>query len=85
MKTVFRVFVSRFTISTLWQAKRAVRIVLGFTLLLVGIALIVLPGPATVVIPVALALLAGEFVWAKKLLDRFNAGVHSVWKMHRKK
>ncbi len=52
------------------HAKRLVKIVIGFTLLICGIALIVLPGPAIVVIPIALAILAGEFVWARKLLRR---------------
>jgi tellurite resistance protein TerC len=50
--------------------------VIGFTILAIGIAMIVLPGPAIAVIPIGLALLATEFIWAKKLLvavqDRFN-------------
>lgn len=44
-------------------------IVVGFTILVAGIAMIVLPGPAVVVIPVGLAILATEFIWARKLLD----------------
>ena len=40
--------------------------VLGTTLLLFGIALLVLPGPAFVVIPLGLGLLATEFVWARR-------------------
>ncbi len=55
-------------IHTVKQAKRLVMIVIGFTILAIGIAMIVLPGPAIVVIPVGLALLATEFIWAKKLL-----------------
>ena len=35
-----------------------------------GIALVVLPGPAFVVIPIGLAMLALEFAWADRLLDR---------------
>lgn len=61
-----------FMISTLKQAKRFVVIVVGFTVLIIGIALIVLPGPATVVIPLGLAILATEFVWARRLLVRFQ-------------
>ncbi len=61
-----------FVISTLKQAKRVVVIVVGFTVLLIGIALIVLPGPATLVIPLGLAMLATEFVWARRLLVRFK-------------
>jgi uncharacterized protein (TIGR02611 family) len=42
----------------------------GFTVLLIGIAMIVLPGPAIVVIPLGLAILATEFVWARSLLKK---------------
>lgn len=57
-----------FVFRTLGQAKRLVVIVIGFTILAAGVAMIVLPGPAIVVIPVGLAVLATEFVWARKLL-----------------
>lgn len=54
-----------------WKtAKRLVIGVIGGTVLLVGVAMIVLPGPAFVVIPLGLAILATEFVWAKRLLTR---------------
>ena len=42
--------------------------VAGGGLLVLGVALIVLPGPAIVVIPLGLALLATEFPWAARLL-----------------
>ena len=57
-----------FVLKTLTQAKRLVITVIGFTILAAGIAMIVLPGPAIVVIPVGLAILATEFIWARKLL-----------------
>ena len=57
-----------FVFKTLGQAKRLVIIVIGFTILAVGIAMIVLPGPSILVIPVGLAILATEFIWARKLL-----------------
>ena len=53
---------------TLRQAKRAVITVAGFTVLGIGIAMIVLPGPAIIVVPVGLGILATEFVWARALL-----------------
>lgn len=59
-----------FVIRTFGQAKRLVVIIIGFTILAAGIAMIVLPGPAIVVIPVGLAILATEFIWARRLLDR---------------
>lgn len=61
--------VEHVVLRTLRQAKRLIIIVIGFTILAVGVAMIVLPGPAFVVIPVGLALLATEFIWARKLLD----------------
>jgi uncharacterized protein (TIGR02611 family) len=60
---------------TLTQAKRVIVIVIGFTILAAGVAMIVLPGPAVVVIPVGLAILATEFLWARKLLDRVKERV----------
>lgn len=50
------------------HARRVAVTVIGSTVLLVGIALLVLPGPAFVVIPIGLAILSTEFVWAAKLL-----------------
>lgn len=42
--------------------------VVGVAVLVVGVALIVLPGPAFLVIPAGLAILATEFLWARRLL-----------------
>jgi len=60
--------VNNLLLKTVAQAKRLIVIVIGFTVLAVGIAMIVLPGPAVVVIPIGLAILATEFLWARKLL-----------------
>jgi uncharacterized protein (TIGR02611 family) len=51
-------------------AVRVLYIVVGFTLLLGGVAMLVLPGPAFLVIPIGLALLSLEFAWAERLLER---------------
>jgi uncharacterized protein (TIGR02611 family) len=48
---------------------RVLYILVGFTLLGAGLAMLVLPGPAFVVIPIGLALLSLEFAWAEKLLE----------------
>ena len=45
---------------------------LGGTVLLIGIALIVLPGPAILVIPLGLTILALEFKWARGYLRKFR-------------
>jgi len=49
---------------------RALYIVVGFTVLLLGLVMLVTPGPAFVVIPFGLALLSLEFAWAERLLDK---------------
>jgi uncharacterized protein (TIGR02611 family) len=54
------------------RIKRLIKIVVGFTILGAGVAMLVLPGPGWVVIAVALAILAGEYVWARRLLDRLK-------------
>lgn len=55
------------------NVKKAIAAIFGFTLLLIGIALLVLPGPGLLVILIGLIILAGEFIWAKKALARFRA------------
>ncbi|MEO8186204.1 MAG: PGPGW domain-containing protein [Burkholderiaceae bacterium] len=56
--------------SKLRFAKRIVVAVVGGTVTLIGIALIVLPGPAFIVIPIGLSILATEFVWARGFLNK---------------
>jgi hypothetical protein len=62
------------SISTLAQAKRLIKIVFAFTLFLVGVAMLFLPGPGLLVILSALAILSGEYVWARRLMERLKAG-----------
>lgn len=45
-------------------------------MLVLGLALLVLPGPAFLVIPAGLAILATEFVWARRWLRKSKAWVH---------
>ena len=49
--------------------KKILVAVAGGSLLIAGVAMIVLPGPAIVVIPAALAILAVEFLWARRWLN----------------
>jgi tellurite resistance protein TerC len=44
--------------------------VIGLTILLLGVVMVVLPGPAFIVIPVGLAILATEFAWARRAVRR---------------
>ena len=65
--------------SSLRFARKVAVAVIGSTVLALGIALIVLPGPAFVVIPLGLAILATEFLWARRLLRRVKQGATSVY------
>ena len=60
------------------QIKRIVVAVIGFTILAIGILLIVFPGPAFIVIPIGLSILATEFVWAKKLLEKVKKRIQKT-------
>ena len=60
-------------IETLKQVKRLIIIVVGFTVLILGVIMIVLPGPAILVIPAGLAILATEFAWARRLLEKIKS------------
>jgi uncharacterized protein (TIGR02611 family) len=53
---------------------RTLWVVAGATVVLAGIAMLVFPGPAIVVIPIGLAMLSLEFCWAQRLLDRALEG-----------
>jgi tellurite resistance protein TerC len=55
---------------TVRRARRIVILVAGTTVVLFGTALLVLPGPGLLVIFAGLAILASEFIWARRLLRR---------------
>jgi uncharacterized protein (TIGR02611 family) len=57
-------------IQALRRIRRIVIAIVGTTVVLIGIALLVLPGPAFLVIPLGLGILATEFVWARRLLQK---------------
>lgn len=51
-------------------AKKIIVLIIGGTLLGIGIAMIVLPGPAFIVIPIGLSILGTEFAWARVFIKR---------------
>jgi len=59
-------------IKSLQQAKRVLKIVFGFTLLALGVLMIVTPGPGWLTILLGLGVLAAEFVWARRLLNHLK-------------
>ena len=56
-------------------ARKVIVAVLGVSVLLIGAAMILLPGPAIVVIPAGLAILATEFAWARSVLRKLKESV----------
>ncbi len=60
------------SLRTVEQVRRVFRIVAGFTLLAAGVVMIVTPGPGWLVILLGLSLLAAEFIWARRLMERIK-------------
>ncbi len=52
--------------------RRIVIAIVGTTILLLGVVMIVTPGPAFILIPAGLAILAIEFVWARRWLRKLR-------------
>jgi tellurite resistance protein TerC len=59
------------------QARRLVVLLVGVSVVLFGVALIFLPGPAIIVIPAGLAILSLEFAWARAFLLRIRREISS--------
>ncbi len=57
---------------------RSIVLVVGGTVVAIGVAMIILPGPAFIVIPAGLAILATEFVWARRMLVRVRRYIENV-------
>lgn len=56
-------------------ARRIVVGVVGVTVLIIGVVMLVTPGPALIVIPVGLAILSIEFTWARAWLKRLRESI----------
>ncbi|MEW6195985.1 MAG: PGPGW domain-containing protein [Bacteroidota bacterium] len=67
-------------IKSLKQLKKIIIGIIGGSILIAGIFMIVLPGPAFIIIPLGLSILATEFIWAKKLTDKFKDKISGMIK-----
>lgn len=56
-------------------ARRVVIGVVGVTVLLLGVVMIVTPGPAIALIPLGLAILGIEFAWARVWLRKLRGAI----------
>lgn len=59
-------------IETLRQARRIVIAVVGSTLIAIGAAMLITPGPGWLMILLGLGILSAEFMWARRLLRRLK-------------
>ena len=62
--------VEQFLRTSLRHIRRLAILVIGMTVVLIGLVMLVTPGPAMVVVPIGLAILAIEFTWARLLLRK---------------
>ncbi len=65
-------------VRTLKQFKKILVAIAGFTVLIIGLLMIFTPGPSVLVIPFGLSILATEFIWAKKMFEKFKATVQNI-------
>lgn len=63
---------------TFRTARRVAILIVGGTVLAIGIVMLVTPGPAIVVIPVGLAILGVEFAWARHWLKKVRQGISAT-------
>ena len=70
--------VSVWNLENIKVVKRVIVSVVGATVLLIGVALLILPGPAFIVIPVGLAILASEYAWARRWLKKVRQMASNV-------
>ncbi|MEM7610838.1 MAG: PGPGW domain-containing protein [Pseudomonadota bacterium] len=61
--------------TTYKTARRIIITVIGFTLLLIGVVMLVTPGPGLAAMAGGLALLAVEFAWARAWLKKIRARI----------
>ena len=70
MRSSIKCLFSRWHLDNIKVVRRVIVSVVGATVVLIGIALLVLPGPAFVVIPVGLAILGTEYAWVRRWLRK---------------
>ena len=63
-------WITRFGLDTRPRLRRFLIGAIGVSVVLVGVAMIVLPGPAFIMVPLGFAILATEFAWARRVWRR---------------
>ncbi len=57
------------------MARRIIVTVVGVTVVLIGVVMLIAPGPGLIVIPAGLAILSIEFAWARVWLRKLREGI----------
>jgi hypothetical protein len=63
-------WIARFGLESRPRLRRFLIGAIGFSVVLIGLVMIVLPGPAIIIIPLGLTILASEFAWARRVWRR---------------
>jgi hypothetical protein len=63
-------WIARFGLESRPRLRRFLIGTIGFSVVLIGLVMIVLPGPAIIIIPLGFAILASEFAWARRVWRR---------------
>jgi len=63
-------WIARFGLESRPRLRRFLIGAMGFSVILIGLVMIVLPGPAIIIVPLGFAILASEFAWARRVWRR---------------
>jgi hypothetical protein len=63
-------WIARFGLESRPRLRRFLIGTIGFSVVLIGVVMIVLPGPAIIIVPLGFATLASEFAWARRVWRR---------------
>ena len=63
-------WVVRFGLESRPRSRRFLIGTIGFSVVLIGLVMIVLPGPAIIIVPLGVGILASEFAWARRVWRR---------------
>ena len=63
-------WVARFGLESRPRLRRFLLGTIGFSVVLIGLVMIVLPGPAIIIVPLGVGILASEFAWARRVWRR---------------
>jgi hypothetical protein len=66
----FQKWIMRFGLESRPRLRRFLIGTIGFSVVLIGLVMIVLPGPAILIVPLGFAILASEFAWARRVWRR---------------